>query len=179
MCHFVVHATPSISVQGFSSTSAVEHGVMFSVAGRFTLRCLPYLVELTIIRYLLFRRKIWIHFLFSWNLCNIGKNVPSCDMHLRSANNFAKDDPSWWPQPFHPLIGHLAVILSPIDSPSYPLQYAWYQPEPSDFETVLMPGLTGVVCLTSVVVHEVSCLCDTLWETILALPLDLHADSYL
>lgn len=113
------------------------------------------------------------------NMQTIPAPISICETRLRKANNFAKDDPSWWPQPYHDTIGHLAVIPCPSDSQSHPLCYAWYQPAGSDFELVQTPGLSRVVCLAPSVSFEVTYMCDTLRESISALPEALRNDSYL
>lgn len=70
-----------------------------------------------------------------------------CETWMRQLNNFAKDNPLYWPQPYHITVRHLAVIPYPGDSLNDPLRWAWYQPSPGDFESVNLSGLMGVVCL--------------------------------
>jgi hypothetical protein len=90
--------------------------------------------------------------------------VPLCQTRMRRLNNFAKDDPSYWPQPFHCSIAHLSVIPVPSDLPTHPLHPAWYQPLASDFVPVNNDGLEGNGQLAVEVQNNVTALCQRLLQ---------------
>lgn len=102
-----------------------------------------------------------------------------CKTRMRRGNNFAKDDPLYCPQPYHPSIGHLSVIPYPSGSPDNPLRWAWYQPSPNDFEVVNSPGLMGVVCLAPYLELELAVMCSSLRKAISKLPDEQKCDSWL
>ncbi|KAK7453980.1 hypothetical protein VKT23_011492 [Stygiomarasmius scandens] len=73
---------------------------------------------------------------------------------MRRDLHFGKDDPLYFPQPFHSPIGHLAIIPVPSTYPDHDLALAWYQPSESrDFIVhhssselgLLKPELTQLV----------------------------------
>lgn len=73
--------------------------------------------------------------------------IDRCETRMRVNNDFGKDDPNYWPQPFQIAIGHLAAIPNPVFEDDHPLALCWYAPEDHDFHHVETPGLTGIVRL--------------------------------
>lgn len=103
--------------------------------------------------------------------------IARCETRMRRFNNFAKDDPLYWPQPYHNIIAHLAVIPCPSDSPEHPLRWAWYTPKPADFEMVTFPGLSGMVCLVPFLISEITSMCNALSEEVSKLPQEHLCDN--
>lgn len=92
-----------------------------------------------------------------------------CYTRMRRALNFGKDDPSYWPQVFNSIIGHITVIPSPDISSSNPLRHAWYQPSDEDF-VLDAGGVVGVGSLSSIVRVQLSKLSLQLQTTVESLP---------
>ncbi|KAE9384922.1 hypothetical protein BT96DRAFT_950224 [Gymnopus androsaceus JB14] len=105
--------------------------------------------------------------------------IGRCEMRMRRQNNFAKDDPLYWPQPYHYTVGHLAVIPYPNNSVDHPLHWAWYQPTSGDFKSVNVPGLAGTVCLAPTLEVEMVKLSRTVLETISKLTEEQQCDGHL
>lgn len=103
--------------------------------------------------------------------------VAFCETRMRRLNNFGKDDPLYWPQPFHYIVAHLAVLPCPNDSQDHPLRWAWYHPRPADFEIVNYPGLTGMFCLSPSLLLQITSMCDILNDTLAKLPQEHLNDS--
>ncbi|KAE9385901.1 hypothetical protein BT96DRAFT_1006617 [Gymnopus androsaceus JB14] len=92
--------------------------------------------------------------------------IGHCETSMRQQNNFAKDNPLYWLQPYHYAVGHLAVIPYPNNSVDHPLHWAWYQPMSGDFESVNVPGLAGTVHPAPTLEAEMVKLSRTVLETI-------------
>ncbi|KAJ3830866.1 hypothetical protein EV361DRAFT_777930, partial [Lentinula raphanica] len=88
--------------------------------------------------------------------------APTCQTRMRRCYNFAKDDPLYWPQPYHAVIGHLAVIPIPSFDIDHPLRYTWYQLKDEDFSQISREGVDGLVGLAVQVKTEVESLCSNL-----------------
>lgn len=100
-----------------------------------------------------------------------------CKTRLRRQNHYGQDDPGYWPQPFHSIAGHLAVIPSPQVSENQPLYWAWYQPILADFQSVRFSGLNGMVRLSTSLQESLKKMSTMVLSTILILPEDLRKDS--
>jgi hypothetical protein len=98
---------------------------------------------------------------------------------MHHCNNFGMDNPSYWPQPFHPIIGHLAVIPCPQSSPNHELYYAWYEPQPSNFVPLQRTGMVGIGSLAPVIISGVQNMCDKLLGEIQKIPSTQQQDQYL
>ena len=105
--------------------------------------------------------------------------ITCCETRMQKFNNFAKDNPLYWPQPYHSVVAHLAVLPCPNNSADHPLRWAWYQPTSADFEPVSFPGLTGMVCLAQSLQSQITSMCTTFSETIAKLPQEQLRDAYL
>ncbi|KAE9397091.1 hypothetical protein BT96DRAFT_941147 [Gymnopus androsaceus JB14] len=113
------------------------------------------------------------------NMDVIHSPITCCETCMQKFNNFAKDDPLYWPQLYHAVVAHLAVLPCPNDSADHPLRWAWYQPTSADFEPVSFPGLTGMVCLAQSLQSQITSMCTTFSETIAKLPQEQLRDAYL
>ncbi|KAE9385067.1 hypothetical protein BT96DRAFT_950114 [Gymnopus androsaceus JB14] len=96
------------------------------------------------------------------NMDVIHSPIARCETRMRKFNNFAKDDPLYWPQPYHSVVAHLAVLPCPNDSADHPLCWAWYQPTSADFEP-----------------SQITSMCTAFSETIAKLPQEQLHDAYL
>ena len=105
--------------------------------------------------------------------------IPFCHTRMRRMNNFAKDDPSYWPQPFHGVIGHLSVIPCPKDSLKHPLHFVWYQPGPNDFSEIREAALLGFGRLSLLVCSKLNKLCSQLLQDMAGLLEEVKMDPFL
>ncbi|KAJ3738531.1 hypothetical protein EV360DRAFT_16080, partial [Lentinula raphanica] len=98
---------------------------------------------------------------------------------MRRAFNFAKDDPLYWPQPFHLGVGHLAIVPCPSNDYDHPLRYAWYQLLDDDFVQIQREGVDGLVSLAVWVGTKLKALCSELLDSIRVLDDERRADLFL
>ncbi|KAK7453382.1 hypothetical protein VKT23_011646 [Stygiomarasmius scandens] len=68
-----------------------------------------------------------------------------CSTRMHRDFHFGKDDPIYFPQPFHSPIAHLAVIPVPSILPDHNLALAWYQPTSHDFGAHHSSGGLGLL----------------------------------
>ncbi|KAJ3832709.1 hypothetical protein F5878DRAFT_702762 [Lentinula raphanica] len=105
--------------------------------------------------------------------------TPHCQTRMRRSFNFAKDDPLYWPQPFHLAVGHLAVVPCPSNDFDHPLRYAWYQLLDDDFVQIQREGVDGLVSLAVWVGTKLKALCSELLDSIRVLDDERWADLFL
>ncbi|KAJ3711963.1 hypothetical protein C8R42DRAFT_728282 [Lentinula raphanica] len=105
--------------------------------------------------------------------------TPHCQTRMRRTFNFAKDDPIYWPQPFHLAVGHLAVVPCPSNDFDHPLRYAWYQLQDSDFQQIDREGVDGLVGLAVWIGTELRLLCSRLLDSIRNVDEERRADLFL
>ncbi|THU81309.1 hypothetical protein K435DRAFT_936801 [Dendrothele bispora CBS 962.96] len=60
-------------------------------------------------------------------------SLQMCKTPMHWDLHFRKDDPLFFPQPFHASVGDLAVISVPSTLPDHELELAWYRPTNDDF----------------------------------------------
>lgn len=105
--------------------------------------------------------------------------IARCETRMRRLYHFSKDDPLYWPQPFHIVVAHLAVIPCPSDTPDHPLRWAWYHPMAGDLETINFPGLTGMVRLAQSLLSEIHAMCNTFLQKMAKLPQEHLRDGFM
>ncbi|KAJ3739147.1 hypothetical protein DFH05DRAFT_1457453 [Lentinula detonsa] len=118
-------------------------------------------------------------FVTSPNMDVVHAPLAMCKTRMRADHSFGKDDPLFWPQPFHRSIGHLAVIPCVDDSPDHPLRWAWHVPKSEDFEAVNIAGLSGIVQITKSLHQNIRRICNELLSSLVILPIEIRQDGSL
>ncbi|KAF9070961.1 hypothetical protein BDP27DRAFT_1419486 [Rhodocollybia butyracea] len=102
-----------------------------------------------------------------------------CKTWMHKHHNFGKGDPCLWPQPWHPRVGHLAVIPNPTDSLTHQLHWTWFHPSPSNYEVIVLGSVVGLVKLASPLTLKIRNACTTFLMSLSHLPNEFLHDKYM